>query len=650
MVAVSRSAKGQELDTMRAIAEVQVNARMLAKEVTSVVPTQQMRRDELAVLATRSAADAMRHFAGVSVKDYGGIGGLKTVSVRGLGATHTAVSYDGVVVGNCQAGQIDLGRFASNGLGSITLHVGQIDDMLSTARSLASGGLVSMTSCTPQWGSKSYVVEVECQVGILGYVEPSGNVYLKLDDDTWTRFSCISSASHGRYPYRMVNGTKVSTEERTNTDVTQQQGEWDVHHRFANGGQLDTKLYAYASERGLPGAVILYNSNSAERLADRNMFAQARYTKQWNHRWQWLSAAKYTYGWSRYTDMNVKYEGGRQIDENLQHEYYLQSTLLYRPIPEWVFSLAQDGIVNTLSSNLPSCPFPTRYTSLTALQGQYRNHWLHARGLLLGTVVSEHSAIAGNHPLTAVLAPMLSASIHPFYDVPVYLRVMYKKGFRMPTFNELYYLRSGNRSLRPEYAHEYNVGVTWQAPQWGVLRSLTLTTDGYYNRVKDKIVAFPTTYVWRMANYGRVHIAGMDALLNAQMHLTQSTTIDLGVGYNLQHAIDVTDSQAQNYRSQLPYTPKHSGNVRILINMSSFGLGYSALWSGERYSMAEQIARYRLAPYAEHTLTVSRKFIFHGVGLFVRLEAINFTNAHYQIIQYYPMPGRQFRVAFTINL
>lgn len=644
------AASAQEADSLYSITEVEVTARMLAKEVAAVAPMQQMHSDDFASLATHTAADAMRHFAGVSVKDYGGIGGLKTVSVRGLGATHTAVSYDGVVVGNCMAGQIDLGRFAANGLESIALHVGQSDDMLSSARALASGGLVSMESRRPKWNDKCYLIEEQWQIGSFGYVEPSGNVYVKLGEDTWTGCSYVSSYSHGRYPYQLTNGTKVSTEQRSNTDVTQLQGDWELHHQFEKGGELDTKLYAYASERGLPGAVILYNSHSTERLADRNFFAQARYSTHWNYRWQLQSALKYTYGWNQYTDTNVKYEGGSQIDENLQHEYYAQATLLYRPATEWTFSLAEDGFVNTLSSNLPSCPFPTRFTSLTAMQAQYRNHWLNAKGMLLGTVVSEHSPVVGRSPLTAKCTPSLSVSLRPSDELPLYLRMLYKNTFRMPTFNELYYLRSGNRSLRPESANEYNMGITWQLSQWGVLRDLTITADGYFNQVKDKIVAFPTTYVWRMANYGRVHIAGLDAVINGHISVVSCLSLTFGAGYTLQHAIDVTDPQSQSYGCQLPYTPKHSGSGRLQIDMPWFDIGYSALWSGERYSMAEQITRYRLAPYAEHTMTLSRSFPVSEAEFTIRLEAINFTNAQYQIIQYYPMPGRQFRATLSVNL
>lgn len=647
---LSLAVSAQESDSLYSITEIEVTAHLLTKEVAAVAPMQQMHTDDFASLATHTAADAMRHFAGVSVKDYGGVGGLKTVSVRGLGATHTAVSYDGVVVGNCMAGQIDLGRFAANGLESISLHVGQADDMLSSARALASGGLVSMVSRRPQWNDKCYLIEEQWQLGSFGYVEPSGNVYVKLGENTWTGCSYVSSYSHGRYPYQLLNGTKFSTEQRSNTDVTQLQGDWELHHQFKKGGQLDTKLYAYASERGLPGAVILYNSHSTERLADRNFFAQARYSTQWDDRWQLQSALKYTYGWNQYVDTNVKYEGGSQVDENLQHEYYAQATLLYRPTTEWTFSLAEDGFINTLSSNLPSCPFPTRISSLTALQAQYRNHWLHTKGILLGTVITEYSPVLGRSPLTVKCMPSLSASLRPFDDFPFYLRMLYKNTFRMPTFNELYYLRSGNRVLRPESANEYNMGVTWQVHQWGIVRDMTITADGYFNQVKDKIVAFPTTYVWRMANYGRVHIAGLDAVINGHISMAPYMLLTFGAGYTLQHVVDLTDSQSQSYGCQLPYTPKHSGSARLQIDMPWFDIGYSVLWSGERYSMAEQIARYRLSPYAEHTMTLSKGFPISEAEFTIRFEAINFTNTQYQIIQYYPMPGRQFRATLSVNL
>ena len=90
--------------------------------------------------------------------------------------------------------------------------------------------------------------------------------------------------------------------------------------------------------------------------------------------------------------------------------------------------------------------------------------------------------------------------------------------------------------------------------------------------------------------------------------------------------------------------------MRLLLSTPWVGIGYSMIASSERYSMSQQIARYRIAPYAEHTLTLTRDFTLRSKSLIVQAEAINLTNAHYEIIQYYPMPGRQFRLSFTVKI
>ena len=90
--------------------------------VASAAPVQKLDTASIRRMGVTSTADALRRFAGVNLRDYGGAGGLKTVSVRGLGAQHTVVVYDGVTVSNAQQGQIDLGRFSLDRLAGVELH------------------------------------------------------------------------------------------------------------------------------------------------------------------------------------------------------------------------------------------------------------------------------------------------------------------------------------------------------------------------------------------------------------------------------------------------------------------------------------------------------------------------------------------------
>lgn len=77
-------------DTVTHIQEVTISAPI--KKKASTIPVQQLSGKELKQLSVYSVADALRYFSGVQIKDYGGIGGLKTVNVRSLGTNHTGYS------------------------------------------------------------------------------------------------------------------------------------------------------------------------------------------------------------------------------------------------------------------------------------------------------------------------------------------------------------------------------------------------------------------------------------------------------------------------------------------------------------------------------------------------------------------------------
>ena len=107
-----------KLDSLHHLNEVVVTAR-INKEV---IPVQSLSGDKLEKLAAHSVADAIRYFSGVQIKDYGGIGGLKTVNIRSMGTNHVGVFYDGIELGNAQNGVIDLGRFSLDNMEAVTLY------------------------------------------------------------------------------------------------------------------------------------------------------------------------------------------------------------------------------------------------------------------------------------------------------------------------------------------------------------------------------------------------------------------------------------------------------------------------------------------------------------------------------------------------
>ena len=653
-VSLNDSRMNDSDSTVHYLKQVDVAGHRTERNVLASKPIQQMQKAELEELGIQNLADAVKKFAGTNVRDYGGIGGMKTVSVRNLGAHHTAVSYDGVTVSNTQAGQIDVGRFSLDNMESLSLAIGADESLMQSARHYASAGVLSILTERPHFDEgKNSAFRFRLKGGSFGLVTPSLCYWQRVGEQTSLALNGSYMRADGVYPFVLVNGRDRTNEKRYNSDIYTWQGEANLYHTFADKSQLDMKAYWFYSERGLPGSVTLYNPVSRERLWDEDFFAQAVYRKAFDEKWNLHARLKYTHTWNRYEDTNVKYDGGKQIDVNRQNEYYASATLGWSPVEAFCIALAEDVFYNDLRNNIntgsnPDYPFPKRITSLTALSAQWQWNRLHVEGNVVGTYAHETVENGENPADKHRLSPCVSVTYRLLPNESLHLRAMWKNTFRMPSFNDLYYLRIGNSGLRPEKATEYNLGLTWSGRPFQAVKYVSATVDAYYNDVTDKIVAFPSTYVWKMANFGKVKIKGIDVTLATEVPIYHKVSAILTGAYTFQESLDKLKASA-SYNRQLPYTPKHSGNASLLIRNPWVNLGYSVLFQGERWSSSQQTSLYKLKAYSEHTLTLSREFRFKSCQLNLSGSIHNLFDKQYEIVKYYPMPGRSFSLIGTIN-
>ena len=621
--------------------EVVVQSKNVDTNILSSTPTQTMSSERMNALGIISLADAVKKFAGAGVRDYGGIGGLKTVSVRNLGAHHTMVSYDGIAVSNAQAGQVDISRFTTDNLSKLSFSIGQVADLMQSARHYASAGVLAIQSERPHFSQHPYSLRANVKGGSFGMINPSVSYWQKLGEETSLSLHATYMRADGVYPFTLKNGYVKTREKRDNSDVNSGQGEMNLYHVFKNGDECQIKTAYYQSERGLPGSVILYNHDANERLWDKNFYAQTEYKREFSNQWQLRCRLKYNYAWDKYEDINSKYQGGKQTDINRQHEYYASATLGWKPLNHWSFAFAEDVFANVLNSNFSNMQ-PRRLTSLSVLSSRYEGKRLIADAFMVFTHAHEHVKNGTAPDDRNRLSPALSLSYRLLKGESLFARAMVKSTFRIPSFNDLYYQRIGNNQLRPERAMEYNVGLTWSHQVKDV--NFHVTTDAYYNKVNDKIVAFPSTYVWKMVNFGKVDITGLDVTMGMDMAIARGWSAELLGTYTLQNAVDKMGDD-----KQIPYTPKHYGGGSLILHTPYLTMGYNLTGCGERYSNMMHTDEYRLRPYWEHSITVSREFEYRSFKCSLSASMLNITNEQYEIVQYYPMPGRSWRVGLTIS-
>lgn len=635
-----------------AIREVIVVEKYPEREIRSASPLQILTSKDLQSLNVLQISDAVKYFSGVSVKDYGGIGGLKTVSVRSLGAEHTAINYDGITVSDIQTGQIDIGRYSLDNVEIISLNNGQSDQIFQPARQFASAAVLNIVSKRPDFkNGHNFGGMLKYKGGSWGMTNPSFYFEKRLGQHSAAIFNGEWLSAQGDYPYTFHYGNSsndsTSYEKRKNTDVKNLRIEATLYQKDSvQNGYV--KTYLYASKRGLPGATIFYNSDnfSSQRLNSKTFFVQGHYERKLSQLFKVQGNIKYNYGYLYYLDTTSLNSECKVENTYRQQEYYISGSILYFMFENLSLAYSTDGYINKLQANLANFAEPTRYTWLNNIAGKYVNRHIIASANILCTAIDEtvKNGDAANNRLR--LSPYAGISVKPWLNADIRFRAFYKNIFRMPNFNDLYYGRIGNIDLKPENANQINAGITYLAKLGTAIPMFKFTVDAYHNRITDKIVAYPTKniYVWTMLNLGKVSTTGMDLTGQISIIPTYKTTLILGGTYSYMRALDVTDANSRTYKNQIPYTPRISGSEKILLEVPWANISYNVIWSGKRYAGFQNYAVNRLDGFADQSISISRTFKIKKQMVDISAECLNITNKNYAIVRFFPMPGRNWRV------
>ncbi len=631
--------------------EVTITAKPKDKDI--IVP-QTLQGKELEKLNSLSVADAIRFFSGVQIKDYGGVGGIKTVNIRSMGTNHMGVYYNGIQLGNAQNGQVDLGKFSLENIDEISLYNGQKSDIFQSAREFGSAGSVYLNSRRPKFDEgKNIHIRAGLKAGSFALVNPSLLFDAKLTDELSLSMNAEVVHSNGKYKFRYRRVTPAgelaydTTAVRQNGDVNAVRIEAGLNYYYSSTGFWKVQTYHYNSERGIPGAIVNNVWRSGERLWDRNTFVQSSWQDEFFGRWSVKINAKYAFDYTRYVNNDDKLVRVDNIYK--QQEAYLSWANKVIIFDWWDLSLAYDLQWNGLSEYLNASRFTHWLAAATAVNVY---DYLRLQASVLGTFVNEEARNRDEAPNKYKVTPGLFLSYKPFRRIDLKINAFYKQAYRYPTFNDLYYTDMGNAYLNPELAVQHNVGIAYNytKPE-RVFSQFSLSVDGYYNRVKDKIIAYPKgqQFRWTMLNLGLVKIHGVDATMQTTLRFPHDWSLTAKLQYTYQRAIDVTDPADTYYGHQIPYIPWHSGSAIAMLSWRDYALNYSFIYVGERYNQQENIVYNYTQPWYTHDLSLSGAWRIKKIRLKATFEINNLLGQDYDVILNYPMPKRNYRGGIVIE-
>lgn len=633
------------LDTVRQLYEVTVTSR---PPVKTIATSQTLSGADLQALSTTSVADALKYFSGVQIKDYGGLGGMKTVNVRSLGAQHVGIYIDGIRITNAQNGTVDLGKYSLSSLESVSLFNANKLDHVQSASEYASGATVYLQTRRPTSDSLSI------QLRNASFFTWMAKANAQFNWKGWQGFiDGEYCSSRGDYPFRYHSQYEDTVGRRANSDIRYGR----VEAALFRGG-FSSHVYYYDSERGLPGGIVRRLSDKYTNVGrewDRDFFVQASYQKNFLESLLFKANAKYTNEYLRYCTKYPENQNTARVDNHFrQQDAYGAVCLAYMPWPWLSVSSSYDLRYSIMKADLKRFENVRRVDQKLVFATQMNWKGIQAAASALHQRYSDWTFVqAGAADPIDRWTPAVSLA---YTWKGLTARWWYKQIFRAPTLNDLYYTQAGNRNLKPEYTKQLNFGLeyhwskgqqAWSKDMWAI----DLQADIYQNKIENRIVCLPLkgTYTWSMMNYGYTFCRGLNATLKG--HYSRGDwRFSLINSITWQRDVDRTDPEDEDmYNQIICYSPTFSTGLTAIASWRTLQYTASYLYVGERmWSKAdpEDI----LEPY--HNLDMKLSYTHHigRTSLGVCLEVCDVLDEQYEHIPRYPMPGRNYKLTLTFGI
>jgi len=605
--------------------------------------SQEIRKVRIQRRLVTDLGQLMSLFTGVQTKSYGGLGGMKTVTFRSLGAGHISVVSDHFALSQTQSGQADLGQIPVDFIHKLELTGYNPLSVNYPIHSKLAGQIIAIETRHVQ-RIDSFSANIGTQFGSFGQLDGHGFVSKRI-----SKFQLAGSMKgrrfDGDYPFSYLNGQTSTKSTRINGDLVDVFGTASVSYFFSKMQKLHASYSGAYYDKGLPGAVVFYNETANQRLSGNNHLFTLRHSGSSN-RFIYSSGASFQQSELNYVDSNYLNAAGFLHSRFISHESTGNTQWRYHSQNDSLSFLVGAGVrYEQLFSEAFTTP-PTRFSTdlISSFQWLWKGNFSAQLGLQ-----DIHDIRPTQTKRTTVLLPSFEWSIrHKGFS----FIAGYRYTVRQPSFNELYYNQIGNDKLVPEKAQ-----LAYTA--FGYYRNFGEESNWFYQGVVqpfyvhaiDKILAIPTKnlFIWSIQNIGKSDAYGTEIRQFIEYRKKDFST-SVRLQYTFQYTIDLSDPTGSSYRDLLSYSPIHAGTAEFDIEIKHWGTSLLFTYQGERYALNQNIPTNLLEDFVLLDLSFFYRSTWREHQITARVAINNLTNNYYSYIRYFVMPGTNvaFRLSYDI--
>lgn len=539
---------------------------------------------DLESVYSQDVSKPLNRLTSISVVDYGSSGALKSIRLRGSTAEQVLVLIDSRPINNPRSGQGDLRQIPVETIDRIEVIKGPASSVYG---SNAIGGVINVITKKPSAKPKT---TIESSFGTFKTFHESLSTSAKIKD-----FGYLFN-----YTYDSSLGHRDNSQYRSHNWTTK------LDYRIGDNNKISFNGGYFEDEAGAPGSILLPQLNqfqlnfnnyldlswSAELFEGSNISIRGY---QNTDRLEFINS----------TNPLLK-DAARSQTRGLIVQYAQRFFDFYE------FIAGFDGKDNKVNAstlgkhrNVVRSPFLQNEISIG-------EDWK----VNVGARWDDYSNFKREPAQSAGIAYRINDSAK--------LRVNYAKGFRAPTFNDLYWPVSGNPGLKPEKSWTWEGGFDIEYPNGFAINATYFT-----NKLKDLINWTPgTDRIWRPFNVNSAKIDGIE--LKTVVPLAEYLQADFA--YTHLYPLDINRDRFLTYRA------KHKLDSGLTYEFNRLNVRFYGQLLGRRYTDVSntRFLKQDVVAYLDASYKVN-----NNLTTFASID--NIFNRRYQRVLDYPMPG------FAIN-
>lgn len=612
--------------------EVVITATRNEELITSIpVATDVLTSADIEETNAKNLGEALQNVGDSFIKNYGGVGSLETVSLRGSTDAQVLILIDGQRLNNAQQGSVDLSSIPTNAIERIEVVKGGNAAMYGSD---AIGGVINIIT-------KSMARKNDLDISVNGlygtYNTRIGDISVAQGIGNFDYYlSYNRTQTDGNYLYTDAAGNQVNFK---NTDTKSDNVFFKAGYLFSDNSHLSIFHKYYHANNGSPGSTDFPNYTARDKYNNNHTSIS----------YEGLSAGPFAFNFNAYyMNQEQHYINPEAWDGTEEDVYYTKALgflaqaftdLNQFGLLSYGYEFRQDRLNSGYYVNGQTQPFMgdhQRNVNSVYFQDDWKydltNIWI------LNLVPAVR---LDNYPEASVgsqISPKIGINISHDENWRGSIRGNVGRVYRAPTYEDLYWpedsFTKGNPNLKPEKGMTYDFGFIVQFKAFG---SWSVESTYFANMLDDLIMWAPGAIKWMPTNIDKAKITGLES--KVEWHIFDNL-VNLHASYTNMSAKD-NGSDPTTAGKYLIYRPTDQYNLGLNLKygIGSFNVFYNFV--GKRFHDTQNTIELSGYNLVNANIGVTPKLF--GVTMSLRLEGNNLGNKEIQITQGTPIPGREIR-------